>query len=215
MMSTSEPTFSSASAASERFSCILISFSMSSIASLHEVHEPTQRQVLGQGKAHHAGSLSECQNEFVRSVYSMSGFRLAIPVCNAGAAAFRPLSCIAMYPEGAMPAFQLPSWVHFGAGVLLCTVSLGCLGASTSGICSPICKALQHSCLLSLRQPNDRQRNLTQCSCMLCTAPMAGHVVCMNGQPEICGLQQQPCTMQRSKQQSQQLDYDHAIAENP
>ena len=92
MMSTSEPTFSSASAASARSSCILISFSTSSVASLHEVHTPTQGQVLGQGKAHHTGSLSQCQNEFDKFVYSLSGFQLALTVCNAGAAASWSLS---------------------------------------------------------------------------------------------------------------------------
>ena len=80
MMSTSEPTFSSASAASERSSCFLINFPTSSFASLHEVHRDKSWD---RARLITLVVLSQCQTEFDKFLYSMSGFQLALTVCNA------------------------------------------------------------------------------------------------------------------------------------
>ena len=87
MMSTSEPTCSSASAASERSSCILISFSTSLLAYIHKVHTPTQGPVFRQGKAHHAGSLSQCQLSLIDLCINCLAPQLALKACGAEAAA--------------------------------------------------------------------------------------------------------------------------------
>ena len=57
MVSTSEPTFSSASASLPLSGtlCILISSSKSLLISVLNMHATTQGHVFRQGKAHHAG----------------------------------------------------------------------------------------------------------------------------------------------------------------